>query len=390
MRKILRLGGASCTGKTTVVNMLNAGLGYLFAGTALEKFMGDAIGISVPKTLIEAKESNVSETEWAEGLMSKWEKTALAIEEPYVGSDFSAAFPGLDVSYVQLVMPYYMWVARRQWRFNKGRTVTASWVQQGTKEQYAEYAEKMQGDCHEDTVFIGVADYPVVEIDRRDVKDFMLHGNREFVYTPEDSTDRSSPKDYHRALLADGEWYGDENFVNTFQKRFRETLPADMNGMSVIDIGAAEGAFSFACAERGATFVVSCERMPHRVETLKGIRDATQAPISTVNMTVGFDPLPNFVSRDGRYDVALMLNVLRHLKNPEARLREALSITNCLICETVVEDGEWATVGTPPRQSFSEQWMRRVGDECGFEVFVTPPAIESADTRKKFIFERSI
>lgn len=390
MRKILRLGGASCTGKTTIVGLLNEGLGYLFRGTALEPFSRESIGISVPASLIEARGAAIKESDWANGLMDMWDKTALAIEEPYAGSDFSASFSGMEVTNVQLVMPYYMWSARREFGFDKGRKVTAAWVQEGTEKQYEEYAHRIVNDCPRDTHFVCVSDYPVQEIERRDVVDVMMGGGDGFDYHPDDNPSRSAPRNYHRAIFTSGEWIGDKGFAAQMEERINKTLPARMDGMSVIDIGAAEGAFSFAAMERGATFVISCERMPHRVETLKVARSAAKTPITTVNMTLGEERLPNFVRRDGRYDMALMLNVLRHLRDPEARLHEALALSNTLICETVVEEGDGATLGNPPRQSFSLHWMEQVADDCGFLVEQKEAAIESADSRAMFVFERII
>lgn len=393
MNTIIRMGGASCAGKSTLVNLLNDGCHHLIDSPALLAAVeGRRISVAVPKTFLDEAEGGTSHGDWARHLLTRNNAQVLSIEETVPGTDFDLRVDGeFDVLRVQLVLPYFAWRARRDWRFAQGWNTAAPWVEDGTWELYQEYADGALR-ASADTLYVDVTDYPVREVSRWDAHVIFRTGlipEGLAAYVPDVVKDAggSSP-DYQPALRVGSEWLGATAEAGEMAKRFNKTLPDDLSGAAVLDLGAAEGAFSLEALNRGATFVVAVDARERRLETLRRVRTAARLPVFTVRMRLGNDPLPNFVSRGGgRYDLALMLNILRHLRDPQARLREALSISNKLICETVTCDGDEAVLGNPPRQAFPPAWMRAIAARQGFRLDVRDAALQP-ERRRMYVFTR--
>jgi len=86
-------------------------------------------------------------------------------------------------------------------------------------------------------------------------------------------------------------------------------LPEDCSGMRVLDIGPADGFYSFLLEQRGAT-VVALEKEP------RGSFDALRE-ITGCKTEVTTDNVYNIsTSRYGQFDIVLFLGVLYHLRNP--------------------------------------------------------------------------
>lgn len=386
---VLRLGAAQCTGKSTVLSLINSGTSQLLCDVL---DVPGPVCQSVPRSLITARERNGTlENEWAHGLLSEHGCQTLAIEEELIGNLYTATFSDFEVRNVVLVLPYFLWRARRDFRASRGGDLRIDWVRDGSREAYAKYAAMMVRDNPRDTVFVDVSDYPLTVIPRSEVYGRMVENDcGEYEYEPEFTTGDSGYRpDYHRAIYTPKKVYGHGYHLEDILRRADETLPDDMTGMSVLDIGAAEGAFTFASVARGAANVTSFEIDANRVKTIKGVRDEIRAPVTTVCANIHQTPPPNLVcGGGGRYDLTLFLNVIHHLRDPEDKLRKVLSVSNKVICETRTEDGDGATIGKPPHQSFSPHWMRAIGEDCGFDLTVREPAINSVDYRKMFVFER--
>lgn len=381
------MGAAQCTGKSTILSLINSSSNLLCDVLDVPK----PVFQSVPRSLIDARGDGVFENDWAHGLLNKYRCRTLAIEEEVIGNLYTATFSDFEVRNVVLVLPYFLWKARRDFRTDNGVGLQIPWVKDGSREAYEEYANMMVRDNPRDTVFVDVSDYPLKVIPKPEVFDRMMENDcGEYDYEPEFTTGNSGYRpDYHRAIYTHAKTYGHDYHLGDIMRRTEETLPNDMTGMSVLDIGAAEGAFTFSAVARGAANVTSFELHPKRVETIKGIRDEIKAPVTTVCENIHSTPPPNLVqSGGGRYDLTLFLNVMRHLRDPEDKLRKVLEVSDKVICETRTEDTNGATIGNPPHQSFSSMWMRDIGRKCGFRLTVREPAIDSVDYRKMFIFER--
>src|SRR4051794_8165773 len=112
----------------------------------------------------------------------------------------------------------------------------------------------------------------------------------------------------------------------------------DLRGASVIDIGACNGAFTFAAARRGAERVLAVDSYvwSHPVFRGKEAFDLAQAALRLPNIETRTSEVSE-LSPDtvGLFDVALFLGVLYHLPSPLEGLEHAASVAReCLVVET--------------------------------------------------------
>jgi tRNA (mo5U34)-methyltransferase len=120
-------------------------------------------------------------------------------------------------------------------------------------------------------------------------------------------------------------------------------LPADLTGLSVLDIGAWDGFFSFEAERRGAARVVASDHYSwHGLgwgtgQGKAGFQLAREVLGSRVE-DVDVDVMDLAPERLGRFDVVLFLGVLYHLPNPLLALERVAAVAaNLLIMETVVD-----------------------------------------------------
>ena len=97
-------------------------------------------------------------------------------------------------------------------------------------------------------------------------------------------------------------------------------LPEDLTGMRVLDIGCAEGFFSFEAEARGAREVVAIDSFPDSIRRFNIVREARQSNANAFLMNV-YDLHPD---RLGTFDLVLFYGVFYHLKHPQLAL-EAIS-----------------------------------------------------------------
>lgn len=116
-------------------------------------------------------------------------------------------------------------------------------------------------------------------------------------------------------------------------------MPGDLKGKTVLDIGAADGFFSFEAERRGAARVLATDLYAWRETetTQQGFNLARKVLGSTVEdrrISV-MDLSPDTV---GTFDVVLFLGVLYHLKHPLLALEKIYDVTNdFLLLETHVD-----------------------------------------------------
>jgi tRNA (mo5U34)-methyltransferase len=116
-------------------------------------------------------------------------------------------------------------------------------------------------------------------------------------------------------------------------------LPADMDGLSVLDIGTFNGWFAFEAERRGAAHVVATdsfiwERDPRSRAAFDFAHEVLGSRVEPVHMAVE-DMTPE---RVGRFDLVLFLGVLYHCQDPMQYLRVCRSLCRgTTIVETHVD-----------------------------------------------------
>lgn len=114
-------------------------------------------------------------------------------------------------------------------------------------------------------------------------------------------------------------------------------LPSDLSGMSILDIGAWDGYFSFEAEKRGAEKVVAIDTWKEESVNKDGFDIAKKilnSNVKDITMSV-YDISPDNI---GKFDIVLFLGVFYHLKYPLLALEKISSVTKgLLILETEVE-----------------------------------------------------
>lgn len=99
-------------------------------------------------------------------------------------------------------------------------------------------------------------------------------------------------------------------------------LPDDLTGMRVLDIGCAEGFFSFEAERRGAREVIGIDSFPDSVRRFNIVKQARQSNANAYLMNVyDLDP-----KRLGTFDLVLFYGVFYHLKHPQYALERIRSV----------------------------------------------------------------
>ena len=120
----------------------------------------------------------------------------------------------------------------------------------------------------------------------------------------------------------------------------RLELPASFAGLTVLDIGAWDGFFSFEAERRGAARVLATDLFAWRGPTW-----STKAGFELARATLGsrvedleIDVMDLTPERVGMFDVVLFLGVLYHLPHPFLAIERVASVTRrLLVLETVVD-----------------------------------------------------
>jgi 2-polyprenyl-3-methyl-5-hydroxy-6-metoxy-1,4-benzoquinol methylase len=120
-------------------------------------------------------------------------------------------------------------------------------------------------------------------------------------------------------------------------------LPEDLSGLRVLDIGCAEGFFSFEAERRGAREVIGIDSFPDSVRRFNIVKAARQSNANAFLLNV-YDLEPK---RLGTFDLVLFYGVFYHLKHPQLSLERIRSIcTGTLLFQTHVAE-EPAVAGEP-------------------------------------------
>jgi tRNA (mo5U34)-methyltransferase len=120
----------------------------------------------------------------------------------------------------------------------------------------------------------------------------------------------------------------------------RLALPASLAGLSVLDIGAWDGFFSFEAERRGAARVVAADHFSWHGDGWgsKAGFELARTTFGSKVEDVDIDVMDLSPERLGQFDVVLFLGVLYHLRHPLLALERIASVTRgLLILETVVD-----------------------------------------------------
>jgi tRNA (mo5U34)-methyltransferase len=123
--------------------------------------------------------------------------------------------------------------------------------------------------------------------------------------------------------------------------RLRELqIPEDLTGLTVLDVGAWDGFFSFEAERRGARRVLATDSFcwgQGGWGTKAGFELARRALGSRVE-DLDIDPLELSPARIGMFDLVLLLGVLYHMRHPLLALERVFSVTRRqLILQTQVD-----------------------------------------------------
>jgi tRNA (mo5U34)-methyltransferase len=141
---------------------------------------------------------------------------------------------------------------------------------------------------------------------------------------------------YHRIDLGGGVVTGGYDV----RRRLRELKLPNLAGKTVLDIGAWDGAYSFAAERLGASRVLATDHFAWGAATWTskdGFNLARQALGSKVE-DLDIDPVDLSAEQVGTFDVVLFLGVLYHLENPMQVLERVFDVTGELaVLETEVD-----------------------------------------------------
>jgi tRNA (mo5U34)-methyltransferase len=117
-------------------------------------------------------------------------------------------------------------------------------------------------------------------------------------------------------------------------------VPEDMTGMRVLDVGCAEGFFSFEAERRGAREVIAIDSFPDSVRRFNICRDALNSKATAFLCNV-YDLNPRAF---GTFDLVFFYGVLYHLRNPILALDRILSVcTGTMLLQTATYEVPGAT-----------------------------------------------
>jgi tRNA (mo5U34)-methyltransferase len=146
---------------------------------------------------------------------------------------------------------------------------------------------------------------------------------------------------YHRMELPGGIVTPGESDTARGLPRLR--LPERLDGLSVLDIGAWDGFYSFESKRRGASRVLATDSFSWNGPgwgSKEGFLLARRALGLEVE-DLDIDVMELSPERVGTFDVVLLLGVLYHLKDPITAVERAASVTDRLLIVETVANLSW-------------------------------------------------
>lgn len=188
---------------------------------------------------------------------------------------------------------------------------------------------------------------------------------------------------YHHIQV--GDWTSEpcEGWNLPVWRLCKDFFPEKMGGFTVLDIGCAEGFYSWECAKRGA-IVTALENDPEMHQRIYTV--ASMMPPEVTKRIEFLDrDAEGCVGELGHFSVSLLLNILHHLRDPKAFLYDVCHRTRSLI----LANGHKQRVELKPRKR--NTWKMSVGlvhDVLGNSGFVTTELGEYRPGRVLIIGEK--
>lgn len=371
---VLALRGTTGVGKTGLLRAMQARHKHLVDVPILRKAM--ARGFKFVEVGEMTKPHSRGEAVWPV-VAAALEEVDYALVEPCV------TYPELveqvpdDVTLINLYLVAAPWMvaARRRTRYiMDGRATAANvnnhWAVTRWAFQNVDQAELVaRARDGGKSVFLSTMDYPIQQVS---LNDAIAIVNMPF-RSPDFSVERPQ---YQQCLHVGGVWFGQKDLKRRAfeQARLNAVLPARMDGMTVLDIGAMEGAFCFESLNRGATYCMAVDILESAMRMLRLVRDAYWQPVTTAALDVDAYDLPtlNDLYDGTRYSLGLLLNVLHRVKNPQKVLLKVLEA-----CDAVVVEGPTWVGDAPvkPEEALypgtwhlPSAWVQKVARSREFEV----------------------
>lgn len=374
---VVCLLGCSGSGKTALATAIAEGMKHLVAVPQLRALMQGSvrIGDSEAVTIAHREGDDLLHVIEAQGhgvdclLLETWTATD-AVAELF------------DVLRVVVVTPWPLACARMRYRYERI----------GDPEAYERVLSRHNGDggavnisaldhiaeAGVPALYVDGRDYPLQEIDAREARAMLSESNAMPALDPR------APR-CQQAISVGGIWYGAAECITFERARLDSILPADMTGMDMLDVGCCNGGFSLEAANRGALCVTAVDVAESGLTELRAIRDAYGLPITTATLNAETDPLPvhRVNEEPQRYSLALLLNIMHRVADPEALLSKVLAVSNAVTIEApgcavpyiesasefaacVPMKPEWARY--PGTWHFPPLWVQRVANSEGFRL----------------------
>ncbi|HSL18959.1 MAG TPA: DUF1698 domain-containing protein [Methylomirabilota bacterium] len=145
-------------------------------------------------------------------------------------------------------------------------------------------------------------------------------------------------------------------------------VPEDLTGKRVLDIGCAEGYFSFLAERRGAAEVVAIDSFPDSVRRFNICRDALGSKATAYLCNVYDLSERTF----GTFDVVLFYGVLYHLRHPLLALEKILGVcSGTMMLQTLIHEDP-ALVGHSLAKFYPRGHQSGPAEEQDNEQFFDP------------------
>jgi len=193
-------------------------------------------------------------------------------------------------------------------------------------------------------------------------------------------------------------WYHSFRFGNVYapgtitslkyQMWVSSLIPENLEGKTVLDIGAADGFYSFLCESRGAKKVVAVDwiKFPGFSAAHKILNSKVEFQKLVVDdSTLGFTKLKSNIGTindiEEKFDIVLLFGVLYHLPNPTMVIQKLFENTDMLLIASHIIDSEELAMYYYPEGSLT------TGDTTNWWV-PTPSCLTDIGTR--IGFEKSV
>ena len=193
-------------------------------------------------------------------------------------------------------------------------------------------------------------------------------------------------------------WYHSFRFGNVYaagtitslkyQMWVSNLIPEDLEGKTVLDIGTADGFYSFLCESRGAKKVVAVDwlKFPGFTAAHKILNSKVEFQKLVIDdSTLGFTKLKSIIGTINdiaeKFDIVLLFGVLYHLPNPIMVIQKLFENTNMLLIASHIIDSEELAMYYYPEGSLTP------GDTTNWLV-PTPSCLVDIGTR--IGFEKSV